>query len=86
VKKLKKTDCKVKMKLKKNDMVKIMSGKNANASGRIIRIDADHQKIYIEGQNLVKKAMKKRKQNQKAGIVEVEAPVHMSNVRIVCKK
>ncbi|MBN1410476.1 MAG: 50S ribosomal protein L24 [Spirochaetales bacterium] len=63
-----------------------MTGKANTGTGRIIRIDVVNQKVYVEGQNLVKKAIKQKKQNQKAGISEIEAAIHISNVRIICKK
>jgi large subunit ribosomal protein L24 len=77
---------KVKNKLKKNDQVTIVTGKNKGNSGRILKVDRKNHTVIIESQNMVKKAMRQRKQNQKGGIVEIEAPVHMSNVMIVCKK
>jgi large subunit ribosomal protein L24 len=76
----------VKFKIKKNDTVEIISGKAKGNKGRVIRIDKDKGRIYIEGQNMVKKAMRQKKQNQKGGIVEVEAPIDISNVMIICKK
>jgi large subunit ribosomal protein L24 len=75
-----------KYKLKKNDIVKIMTGKNKGNSGRILKIDPYKHTVLIEGQNMVKKAMRKKKQNDKGGISEVESPIQVSNVMLVCKK
>jgi large subunit ribosomal protein L24 len=77
---------KEKYKLKKNDTVKIMRGKNKGSTGRILEIDPYKHTVVIEGKNMVKKAMRKKKQTDKGGISEVEAPVHVSNVKIICKK
>lgn len=77
---------KPKMKIKKNDNVEIIAGKAKGSKGRVIRIDLDKNYVYVEGQNMVKKAMKQRKQNQKGGIIDIEAPIHVSNVMVVCKK
>ena len=77
---------KIKYKLKKNDQVKIIAGKNIDNTGRILKVNKTNGTVIIEGQNMVKKAIRQRKQNQKGGIVEVEAPVKMSNVMILCKK
>ncbi len=77
---------KEKYKIKKNDIVRIMKGKNKGSSGRVLKIDAYKHMLVIEGQNMVKKAMRKKKQTDKGGISEVESPVHVSNVMIVCKK
>jgi large subunit ribosomal protein L24 len=75
-----------KSKLRKNDTVKIITGKNKGNTGRILRINHLKHTVLIEGQNMVKKAMRKRKQTDKGGISEIEAPVHISNVMVVCKK
>ena len=77
---------KIKYKLKKNDQVKIIAGKNIGNTGRILKVDKAKGTVIIEGQNMVKKAMRQKKQNQKGGIVEIEAPVKISNVMILCKK
>ena len=77
---------KTKYKLKKNDQVKIVTGKNVGNSGKILKVDPVKGTVIIEGQNMVKKAMKQRKQNQQAGIIEIEAPLHISNVMILCKR
>ncbi len=73
-------------KLKKNDQVKVITGKNKGKGGRILKVDRDKGRVIVEGVNMVKKAMKKRKQNDRGGIIEVEASLHISNVMIVCKK
>ena len=77
---------KIKYKLKKNDQVKIITGKNIGNSGRILKVNKANGTVIIEGQNMVKKAMRQKKQNQKGGIIEIEAPIRISNVMIVCKK
>jgi large subunit ribosomal protein L24 len=77
---------KEKYKIKKNDTVKIMRGKSKGSTGRVLKIDPYKHTVVIEGKNMVKKAMRKKKQTDKGGISEVEAPVHVSNVKIVCKK
>ena len=76
----------LKSKLKKNDEVRIVAGKERGKHGKILAIDHGKGRVVIEGRNLVKKAMKKTQQNQKGGIAEIEASVHISNVMIICKK
>jgi large subunit ribosomal protein L24 len=76
----------VKYKIKKNDQVQIMAGKDRGKSGRILRIDRDRGRVVIEGLNMVKKAVRPRGQNQKGGISSVEAALAISNVQILCKK
>lgn len=74
------------MKLKKEDTVQIIAGKDKGKSGRVIRIDHDKGRIIVQGLNMVKKAMKPKSQNDKGGIIDVEASLDVSNVMIVCKK
>jgi large subunit ribosomal protein L24 len=73
-------------KLRKNDQVQIMSGKDRGKSGRVVKIDHDKGRAVVEGLNMVKKAMKAKGQQQKGGISSVEAAIHLSNLQPVCKK
>ncbi len=75
-----------KLKLRKNDTVKVISGREKGKSGRIIRIDREKLRAVVEGLNMVKKAVKQKKQNQKAGITSVEAPIPIGKLAIMCKK
>ena len=75
-----------KFKLKKEDTVEVIAGKDKGKRGRVLRILRDKDRILVEGVNIVKKAMKKRKQQDRGGIIEIEAAVHSSNLMIVCKK
>ncbi len=72
-------------KLKKNDQVKVISGKDRGKVGRILRVDREKGRVVVEGVNMVKKAMKKRRETDRAGIAEIEASIHISNVMIVTK-
>ena len=73
-------------KLRKNDHVQVMSGKDRGKSGRVVKIDHSKGRAVVEGLNLVKKAMKAKGQQQKGGISSVEAAIHLSNLQMVCKK
>jgi large subunit ribosomal protein L24 len=75
-----------KYKIKKGDFVEVMTGKDKEKRGNVLRVLRDKDRVLVEGVNLVKKAQKRRTQNDRGGIVEIEAPVHISNVMIVCKK
>ena len=75
-----------KFKLKKEDTVQIIAGKDKGKRGRILKILRDKDRIVVQGANLVKKAKKRRKQSDRGGIIEIEAALHSSNVMIVCKK
>jgi large subunit ribosomal protein L24 len=75
-----------KFKLKKEDTVQVIAGKDKGKRGRILKIVRDKDRIIVEGVNIVKKAMKRRKQQDRGGIKEIEAAIHSSNLMIVCKK
>ena len=75
-----------KFKLRKDDLVQVIAGKNRGKQGKIIRIDSAKGRAIVAGINMVKKAMRKRNQNDRGGIVEIEAPLQLSNLMIVCKK
>ena len=73
------------MRLKKNDTVKIIAGKDKGRTGKIIKIDPSNERVYVQGANMVKKTQKKINPQDKGGIVEIEAPIHVSNVQLVSK-
>jgi large subunit ribosomal protein L24 len=75
-----------KFKLKKDDTVQLIAGKDKGKRGKILRILRDKDRVVVEGANLVKKAMKRKSQQDRGGIAEIEASIHVSNVMIVCKK
>ena len=75
-----------KIKLKKEDTVEIIAGKDKGKRGKILKILRDKDRVVVDGANIVKKAKKRQKQSDRGGIIEIEAPIHSSNVAIVCKK
>jgi large subunit ribosomal protein L24 len=70
----------VKTKLKKDDAVKVIAGKEKGKTGRILRIDRDNNRAIVQGLNMVKKAVRAKSQQEKGGIIEIEAPIHLSNL------
>ena len=75
-----------KFKIKKNDNVEVLAGKDKGKRGSVVRIIPKKDRVIVSGVNIVKKAMKRRSQQDQGGIVEIEAPLHISNVGVVCKK
>ena len=75
-----------KSKIRKNDTVQVLAGKDKGKRGEVVRIIPKKDAVIVSGVNIVKKAMKKRSQQDQGGIAEVEAPLNISNVAIVCKK
>ena len=75
-----------KFKLKKDDTVEIIAGKDKGKRGRILKILREKDRIIVEGANIVKKAKRRKSKQDRGGIVELEAAIHSSNLMIVCKK
>ena len=76
----------VKYKIKKNDTVKVVCGKDKGKTGKVVKVDNEKGRIIVQGVNIVKKATKPKSQNEKGGIISVEAALDISNVMVVCKK
>jgi len=77
-----------KVKIHKDDNVEIIAGKDKGKRGTVLRVFEKNGKVrvLVSGANLVKKAIKRRSQQDAGGIAEVEAPLDISNVGLVCKK
>ncbi|MGN0738628.1 MAG: 50S ribosomal protein L24 [Treponema sp.] len=75
-----------KFKIRKDDTVQVIAGKDKGKTGTVVRVVPAKNAVIVSGINIVKKAMKKRSQQDQGGIVEIEAPLNISNVAIVCKK
>lgn len=76
----------MKMKIKKNDKVKVLTGKDKGAEGTVIRSLPAQQRVVVEKVNMVTKAMRPTQANPQGGLSHVEAPIHVSNVALVCPK
>ena len=77
-----------KYKIHRDDNVEIIAGKDKGKRGTIVRVFEKKGKgrVIVSGCNIVKKAMKRRTQQDPGGIAEVEAPLDISNVALVCKR
>ncbi len=72
------------MKIKKGDTVEVISGKDSGTRGRVLVIDRHRERLVIEGVNMIKRHTRPNPQkNVKGGIVEREAPIHVSNVMVI---
>jgi large subunit ribosomal protein L24 len=74
------------MKIVKNDIVKVVSGNHKGKVGRVLKVFPKSNRIIVEKVNLIKKHTKPRSDTQPGGILEKEAPIHISNVMLVCPK
>lgn len=71
------------MKIRTGDVVKVLCGDDRGKEASVIRTLPNRDRIVLEGINLVHKHMRKTKDNPKGGRVQKEAPIHVSNVRLV---
>ncbi len=71
------------MHVKKGDLVVVISGKGRGKTGKVKRVMRAENRVIVEGVNLVKKHQRPTRQNPSGGIVEMEAPVHASNVLLL---
>jgi large subunit ribosomal protein L24 len=83
---VKKTDDHKRCHVKKDDKVKILTGKDRGKIGKVLKIVQKKDRVLVEGINMVKCHTKPGGQNRQGGIVEKEAPVHWSNVMLICTK
>ena len=71
------------MRIRKNDMVVVITGKDKGKTGRVIRVLRDKNSVVVEQANMVKKHRRPSQANPNGGIVDIEAPIHVSNVQLV---
>ncbi|MCK5545642.1 MAG: 50S ribosomal protein L24 [Desulfobulbaceae bacterium] len=72
--------------IKKDDKVKIIAGKDKGKIGKVLSVNSKNSRVLIENINIVKKHSKSSAQNKQGGIIESEAPIHLSNVSLMCNK
>jgi large subunit ribosomal protein L24 len=74
------------MKLKKNDQVLVMAGKDNGKKGKILKIFPKTGQAIVEGINMIKKHQRPSRENPKGGMVEREGKVNISNLKLICPK
>ncbi|MGD1076409.1 MAG: 50S ribosomal protein L24 [Thermodesulfovibrionales bacterium] len=72
--------------IKKQDTVSVITGKEKGKRGRVLSVAPSESKVTIEKINVIKRHMKPNKTYSQGGIIEKEAPLHISNVMLVCPK
>ncbi|MEW6107984.1 MAG: 50S ribosomal protein L24 [Nitrospirota bacterium] len=72
--------------IRKEDNVYVKAGKERGKKGRVLSVNREKDSILIEKINIIKKHMKPSKKYTQGGIIEKEAPVHISNVMLLCPK
>ena len=76
----------MKLHIKKGDTVRVIAGDSKGQEGKVLKVEVAKSRAYVEGQNLVKKATKPNAKNPQGGIVEQEAPIHISNLQLLDPK
>ena len=75
-------------KIRRDDEVVVISGKDSGKTGRVLRVDPKKERVYVEGLNIVKRHQRPLpgRPNMQVGVIEREGPIHVSNVAIVDPK
>jgi large subunit ribosomal protein L24 len=74
------------MKIRKNDTVILIAGKDRGKKGKVRRAFPNEGKVVVEGLNMIKRHSRAGRAARQAGIIELEAPIHVSNVMLLCGK
>ncbi len=72
--------------IKKDDTVKVITGKDTGKEGKVLRTIPESERVVVEKLNIMRKALRPTQQNPQGGISSIEAPIHVSNVMLVCPK
>ena len=75
-----------KLHIKKGDTVYVNAGESKGKTGRVLKVLVEKQRAIVEGVNMCKKATKPNAQNPQGGIIEQEAPIHISNLQVLDPK
>ncbi len=76
----------LRIRLKKNDLVEVMSGKEKGKTGKILRVIREKNQVLLEKVNMIKRHTRPSPTTGQGGIVEKEGPIHVSKVKLVCPK
>jgi large subunit ribosomal protein L24 len=75
-----------KLSIRTGDKVRVLAGKDKGKEAKVLAVYPIKQRVVVERVNMIKKATRPTQKNPKGGILEIEAPLHVSNVAIVCPK
>lgn len=74
------------MHIRRNDQVLVLSGEYRGKKGKVLKIFPAENRVIVEGVNFIKRHMRPSQNMPQGGIVEKEAPIHISNVMVICPK
>ena len=72
--------------IKKNDQIVVIAGKDKGKTGKVLKIFKKQDRILVEHINVIKKAQRRTQENQQGGFIEIEMPIHRSNIMLIDKK
>jgi len=72
-------------KIKRNDIIKVIAGKDKGKTGKVLMVLPKENRLLVEGINFIKRHTRQTRQDQKGGIIQKESPIHISNAVLVCK-
>lgn len=72
------------MHIRKGDKVRVLTGEDSGKEGKVLKVFRGKHRAIVEGLNLIKRHTKPSSRNQQGGIIEKEAPIHLSNLNVVC--
>ena len=76
----------MKIHVKKGDMVKVIAGDSKGMQGKVLSVDVEKYRAFVEGANMVSKHTKPNAKNPQGGIIKQEAPIHISNLMVIDSK
>ena len=74
------------LRIKKDDQIVVTVGKDKGKTGRVLKVNWKKDSVLVENINMVKKSNKKTQENPQGGFVDIEAPIHISNIQLLDKK
>ena len=74
------------MKVKVGDNVRVITGSNKGKEGKVLKVLRKENRVIVDGVNIVKKHVKPNRENESGGILETEAPIHISNIKVATKE
>jgi len=73
------------LRIRKDDMVIVIAGKDKGKKGKVLKVLPSKNRAVVEGVNLVKKHLRRRSEEEKGGIFQIPAPIHLSNLMLFCR-
>jgi large subunit ribosomal protein L24 len=76
----------IKTRIKKDDIVQVISGKQKGKQGKVLKVDREHGRIFVEKVNVIKRHLRPSASHRQGGIIEKEGAMNISNVMLLCPK